>query len=168
MSFPTHLGVDTPTLSETDIPRAQATAYGNPDPRLVVSGEPFLPKVTASSSLATQINTGSPLNSIYLSGAPEILPSHSHSNTICDPLFQEMQKKSSDMQRKQVQILRRMALPIPKPPIFSDNILDYSMWEIAFGALIDEEAVNPSHKLYYLGEYLDSGRTTPIRERGKS
>ena len=44
-----------------------------------------------------------------------------------------------------------MDLPIPKPPIFSGNILDYSNWEI-----IDEEAVNPSQKLYYLGEYTSS------------
>ena len=153
VSFPTHLDVDTPTISETDIPRAQATAYGDPDPRLVVSGEPFLPKVTTSSSLATQINTGSPLSSIYVPGAPEILPSHAYSNTMCDPLFQQMQKECSDIQRKQVEILRRMAIPIPKPPIFSGNILDYPKWEIAFDALIDEEAVNPSHKLYYLGEY---------------
>ena len=143
MSFPTHLDVDTLTISETDIPRAQATSYGNPDPRILVSGEPFLPKVTTSSSLATQINTGSPLSSIYVPGVPEILPSHAHSNTICNPLFQQMQ----------VEILRRMALPIPKPPIFSSNILDYPKWEIAFDVLIDEEAVNLSHKLYYLGEY---------------
>ena len=125
VSFPTHLDVDTPTISEPDVPRAQAPAYGNPDPRFVVSGEPLLPKVTTSSSSATQINTGSPLSSTYVPGAQEISPSHAHSNTICDPLFQQMQKESSDIQRKQVEILRTMAHPIPKPPIFSGNILNY-------------------------------------------
>jgi len=60
-----------------------------------------------------------------------------------------MQKESSDIQRKQVEILGRMAVPVPKPPIFGGNILDYPKWEIAFGALIDKEAVNPTHKSWF-------------------
>jgi hypothetical protein len=32
---------------------------------------------------------------------------------------------------------------------------------LAFGGLIDDEAVNPAHKLYYLGEYT-SGQAQKI------
>lgn len=149
VSFPTHLFIDTPTISEPDIPGVQATAYGNPDPCLVISGKPFLLKVTTSSSSATQIDAGSPPSSTYVPRAQETSPLHAHSNTICDPLFQQMQKESSDIQRKQVEILGRMAVPVPKPPIFGGNILDYPKWEIVFGALIDKEAVNLTHKSWF-------------------
>ena len=46
-----------------------------------------------------------------------------------------------------------MSLPAPKPPVFSGNILEFPKWVSAFDALIEEEAVKPGHKLYYLGEY---------------
>ncbi|CAB4024591.1 Hypothetical predicted protein [Paramuricea clavata] len=49
--------------------------------------------------------------------------------------------------------MKMMSLPTPKPPVFSGNILAYPKWTLAFDALIDGEAVNPAHKLYYLGEY---------------
>ncbi|CAB3993169.1 Hypothetical predicted protein [Paramuricea clavata] len=49
--------------------------------------------------------------------------------------------------------MKRMFLPTPEPPVFSGNILTYPKWMLGFDALIDGEAVNPSHKLYYLGEY---------------
>ena len=61
-------------------------------------------------------------------------------------------------------MLRKMTLPIPKPPIFNGNILDYPRWETAFDALIDEEAVNPNHKLYYLGEYTSGPAAKMISE----
>ena len=124
VSFPTQLFIDTPTISEPDVPGVQATAYGNPDPRLAISGKPLLPKVTTLSSSTTQIDTGSPVRSTYVPRVQEISPLHAHSHTICDLLLLQMQKESSDIQRKQLEILRIMALPVPKPPIFGGNILD--------------------------------------------
>jgi hypothetical protein len=64
-----------------------------------------------------------------------------------------MQRETFEIQRQQVELMKRMSLPTPKPPVFSGNILAYPKWMLAFDALIDGEAVNPAHKLYYLGEY---------------
>jgi hypothetical protein len=58
-----------------------------------------------------------------------------------------------DIQRQQIELMKRMSLPAPKPPVFSGNILEFPKWVSAFDALIEEEAVKPGHKLYYLGEY---------------
>ena len=52
-----------------------------------------------------------------------------------------------------MQLLKRLTLPVPKPPVFEGDILEYSKWESAFDALIVEGTAKPSHKLYYLGEY---------------
>ena len=64
-----------------------------------------------------------------------------------------MQRDTFEIQRQQVELMKRMSLPTPKPPVFSGNIFAYPKWMLAFDALIDGEAVNPAHKLYYLGEY---------------
>ena len=55
-----------------------------------------------------------------------------------------------------------MTLPIPKRPVLSGNILEYPKWSSAFDALIEENAVKPSHKLYYLGEYTTGKAQTMI------
>ena len=67
--------------------------------------------------------------------------------------LQEIHRENTEIQREQVQLLKKMALPIPKPPVFDGNIMEYPKWESAFDALIEKETINPSHKLYYLGEY---------------
>lgn len=46
-----------------------------------------------------------------------------------------------------------MTVPVPKPPVFDGNILEYPKLENAFSALIEDEVVRPNYKLYYLGEY---------------
>ncbi|KAK3719598.1 hypothetical protein QZH41_015732, partial [Actinostola sp. cb2023] len=63
--------------------------------------------------------------------------------------FQSIQRENAEIQRQQVQLLKRLTLPAPKPPIFEGDILEYPKWESAFEALIEEDG-NPSHKLYYL------------------
>ena len=55
-----------------------------------------------------------------------------------------------------------MTLPIPKPPVFRGNILEYPKWSSAFDALIEEDTVKPSHKLYSLGEYTTGKAQTMI------
>ena len=72
--------------------------------------------------------------------------------TTTSPL-EQMQRETFEIQRQQVELMKKMCLPTPKPPVFSGNILAYPKWMLAFDALIDDEAVNPAHKLYYLGEY---------------
>ena len=79
-------------------------------------------------------------------------PVHVLTTSSTDPLAQ-IQRETTEIQKQQLELMRRMTLPIPKPPIFTGNILDFPKWESAFDALIDEESVKPSHKLYYLGEY---------------
>jgi len=46
-----------------------------------------------------------------------------------------------------------MTVPVPKPPVFEGNILEYPKWENAFDTLIEDQVVKPNYKLYYLGEY---------------
>lgn len=69
------------------------------------------------------------------------------------PQLQKLQQENTEIQRQQLQLLKKMTLPIPKPPVFNGNILEYPKWSSAFDALIEEDAVKPNHKLYYLGEY---------------
>ena len=81
------------------------------------------------------------------------LPNDLQSRIIDENQFQLLQRENTKIQRQQVALLKRMTLPIPKPPIFSGDILEYPKWSSAFDALIEEDAIKPSHKLYYLGEY---------------
>ena len=67
----------------------------------------------------------------------------------------DFQRETTEIQKQQLEMIKRLTLPVPKPPVFDGNILDFPRWESAFDALIDEESVKPSHKLYYLGEYTD-------------
>lgn len=64
------------------------------------------------------------------------------------PQSQLLQRENTEIQRQQLQLLKKMTLPIPKPPVFSGNIMEYPKWSSAFDALIEEDAVKPSHKLY--------------------
>lgn len=66
--------------------------------------------------------------------------------------LQSIQRESTEIQRQQVHLLKRLMLPAPKPPIFQGDILEYPKWESAFDALIEEDG-DPSRKLYYLGQY---------------
>ena len=76
--------------------------------------------------------------------------------------LQKLQQENTEIQRQQLQLLKKMTLPIPKPPVFSGNILEYPKWSSAFDALIEEDAVKPSRKLYYLGEYTTGKAQTMI------
>ena len=64
-----------------------------------------------------------------------------------------IQEENAEIQKTQVELLRRMTVPVPKPPVFDGNILEYPKWENAFDALIEDQVVRPNYKLYYLGEY---------------
>lgn len=68
------------------------------------------------------------------------------------PLWR-IQEENAEIQKTQVELLRRMTVPVPKPPVFDGNILEYPKWENAFDALIEDQVVLPNYKLYYLGEY---------------
>ena len=68
-------------------------------------------------------------------------------------VMEQIQRDGVEIQRQQIELMKRMSLPAPKPPVFSGNILEFPKWVSAFDALIEEEAVKPGHKLYYLGEY---------------
>ena len=76
--------------------------------------------------------------------------------------LQKLQQENTKIQQQQLQLLKKMTLPIPKPPVFSGNILEYPKWSSAFDALIEEDAVKPSHKLYYLGKYTTGKAQTMI------
>lgn len=65
-----------------------------------------------------------------------------------------IQEENAEIQKTQVELLRRMTVPVPKPPVFDGNILEYPKWENAFDALIEDQVVRPNYKLYYLGEYM--------------
>jgi hypothetical protein len=96
-------------------------------------------------------STPKPLNPAspsFISNSPQ--KSESQPST---KLLEQIQVDTIEIQRQQVALMKKMSLPIPKPPVFSGNILSYPKWVAAFDALIDSEAVNPGHKLYYLGEY---------------
>ena len=79
--------------------------------------------------------------------APSLIPA-AH-----DLSFERIQRENTEIQKKQMELLQKMTLPVPKPPVFDGNTLDFPTWESAFDALIDEDGVNPRHQLYYLGEY---------------
>ncbi|CAB3992278.1 Hypothetical predicted protein, partial [Paramuricea clavata] len=68
-------------------------------------------------------------------------------------IMEQIQRDGVEIQRQQIELMKRMSLPAPKPPVFSGNIIEFPKWVSAFDALIEEEAVKPGHKLYYLGEY---------------
>ena len=68
-------------------------------------------------------------------------------------VMEQIQRDGVEIQRQQIELMKRMSLPAPKPPVFSGNILEFPKWVSALDALIEEEAVKPGHKLYYLGEY---------------
>ena len=76
--------------------------------------------------------------------------------------LQKLQQENTEIQRQQLQLLKKMTLPIPKPPVFSGNILEYPKWSSAFDTLIEEDAVKPSHRLYYLGKYTTGKAQTMI------
>ena len=73
-----------------------------------------------------------------------------------------IQEENAEIQKAQVELLRRMTVPVPKPPVFDGNILEYPKWENAFDALIEDQVVRPNYKLYYLGEYTCGAAQTTI------
>ena len=52
-----------------------------------------------------------------------------------------IQEENAEIQKTQVELLRRMTVPVPKPPVFDGNILEYPKWENAFDALIEDQAL---------------------------
>ena len=73
-----------------------------------------------------------------------------------------IQEENAKIQKTQVELLRRMTVPVPKPPVFEGNILEYPKWENAFDALIEDQVVLPNYKLYYLGEYTSGAAQKTI------
>ena len=58
---------------------------------------------------------------------------------------QLIQRENAEIQRQQVQLLKRLTLPVPKPPVFEGDILEYPKWESAFDALIGKGTIEPSY-----------------------
>ena len=73
-----------------------------------------------------------------------------------------IQEEKAKIQKTQVELLRRMTVPVPKPPVFDGNILEYPKWENAFDALIEDQVVLPNYKLYYVGEYTSGAAQKTI------
>ena len=99
-------------------------------------------------SVATQLDPKIPAfqpTSMFASQLTQPVP---HSTNV----MEQIQRDGVAIQRRQIELMKRMSLPAPKPPVFSGNILEFPKWVSAFDTLIEEEAVKPGHKLYYLGE----------------
>ena len=45
-------------------------------------------------------------------------------------------------------------LPVPEPPIFTGNPLEYNDWVISFRTLVEEKHIPPKDKIHYLKRYL--------------
>ncbi|XP_067946371.1 uncharacterized protein [Watersipora subatra] len=44
--------------------------------------------------------------------------------------------------------------PVPEPPIFSGNPLEYVNWEVSFRSLVERSGIPDSDKIHYLKQYL--------------
>ena len=93
----------------------------------------------ASTTLPNPLNSQSrvptPLNAHAPAFTPlsnELRPSPLEKDQI-----QLLQRENTEIQRQQVELLKRMTLPIPKPPVFTGDILEYPKWSSAFDALIE-------------------------------
>ena len=73
-----------------------------------------------------------------------------------------IQKENAEIEKAQVELLRRMTSPVLKPPVFDRNILEYPKWENTFDALMKDQVVLPNYKLYYLGEYTSGAAQRTI------
>ena len=73
-----------------------------------------------------------------------------------------IQKENAEIQKAQVELLRRMTSPVLKPPVFDQNILEYPKWENTFDALMKDQVVLPNYKLYYLCEYTSGAAQRTI------
>ena len=51
-------------------------------------------------------------------------------------------------------------LPVPEPPVFAGNPLDYVDWEISFRTLVESSGIPDSDKIHYLKRYV----TGPAKE----
>ena len=100
-------------------------------------------------SVATQLDPKIPAFQPTSMPASQLTQPVPHSTNV----MEQIQRDGVEIQRQQIELMKRMSLPAPKPPVFSGNILEFPKWVSAFDALIEEEAVKPAHKLYYLGEY---------------
>ncbi len=100
-------------------------------------------------SVSTQLDPKIPAFQPVSMSAPQPTQPVPHSANV----MEQIQRDGVEIQRQQIELMKRMSLPTPKPPVFSGNILEFPKWVSAFDALIEEEAAKPGHKLYYLGEY---------------
>ena len=80
-----------------------------------------------------------------------------------DSQIWRIQEENTEIQKTQVELLRRRTVPVPKPPVFDGSILEYPKWENAFDALIEDQVVRPNYKLYYLAEYMCGAAQKTIR-----
>lgn len=110
-----------------------------------------IPNTSAGTSFHTpsQLDVKTPLvhRDIMQSARSSESEHHFHSQ------IWRIQEENAEIQKTQVELLRRMTVPVPKPPVFDGNILEYPKWENAFDALIEDQVVCTNYKLYYLGEY---------------
>ena len=113
---------------------------------------------TLPDPLNSQSRVPTPLNvHAFTPLSNELRPS-----TLGKDQIQLLQRENTEIQRQQVELLKRMTLPIPKPPVFTGDILEYPKWSSAFDALIEEDAIKPNRKLCYLGEYTSGKAQTMI------
>ena len=95
-------------------------------------------------SVATQLDPKIPAFQPTSMSASQQTQPVSHSTNV----MEQIQRDGVEIQRQQIELMKRMSLPAPKPPVFSGNILEFPKWVSAFDALIEEEAVKPGYKLY--------------------
>lgn len=126
---------------------------------------PIIPTITTSQAPGLNENITSksaktPLNfSLQNVNTPSFVPQVvNQSATRAEPgqyntQLWPIQEENADIQKLQVELLWRMTVSVPKPPVFNGNILEYLKWQNAFNTLIEDQVVSPNYKLYYLGEY---------------
>ncbi|CAB3983333.1 RNA-directed DNA polymerase from transposon X-element, partial [Paramuricea clavata] len=119
------------------------------DPRIGQTSQVNTNENTNVGSVATQLDPKIPAFQPTSMSASQLTQPAPHSTNI----MEQIQRDGVEIQRQQIELMKRMSLPAPKPPVFSGNIIEFPKWVSAFDALIEEEAVKPGHKLYYLGEY---------------
>lgn len=82
---------------------------------------------------------------------PATLLDHTQGNIANLPVTQQ---DLSQLINAFTQSLNTSKLPIPEPPIFSGNVLDYNDWNKSFTVMIESKPLSDIEKLFYLRNYV--------------
>ena len=66
----------------------------------------------------------------------------------------QVQSKLIEVAKLLAEIQNQSRLPLPEPGIFDGDLLQYPVWLKAFETLIEGQAVRPSERLHFLGNYV--------------